>query len=190
MNKNNIISSWECECLSQNPIRARRCKACGRSIPNQVLSQIYYEELKQQKALVIIEDLELSEERCLKIGNILEKRKRTIVPAMIALVIILNAGRYCLSIGNTNAYVHDGIERRQERFWNETNNVQEAMDGLKSTPLVVAASYNAIVTKVMEVTEGIYNNHEMSEKHVDYGKIEHARRKIEGVIEYVTSTVE
>lgn len=55
--------------LSKNPLRFRKCKACGRDMPDSFAHKIYYEELKAQKAFVFVENAEKSKIRCLKIGS-------------------------------------------------------------------------------------------------------------------------
>ena len=36
----------------KSPLRFRKCKACGRDMPDSFAHKIYYEELKAQKAFV------------------------------------------------------------------------------------------------------------------------------------------
>lgn len=190
MSDNDVTSLWECECSSKNPLRFRRCKSCGRGMPNNFLSKIYLEELKEQKAFVVIEDFEASKKRCLQTGNLLEKMKSAVVPIMIALVIVLNCGRFYLDSANIGRIMSENAARRQERLWNEVGNVQGTMTGLKSTPIIVKTILVDIVTRTIEVDKGIVDNQKMSEKYINYNKIERVKNKIQGVIEHVTSKFE
>lgn len=190
MSDNDVTSLWECECSSKNPLRFRRCKSCGRGMPNNFLSKIYLEELKEQKAFVVIEDFEASKKRCLQTGNLLEKMKSAVVPIMIALVIVLNCGRFYLDSANIGRIMSENAARRQERLWNEAGNVQGTMTGLKSTPIIVKTILVDIVTRTIEVDKGIVDNQKMSEKYINYNKIERVKNKIQGVIEHVTSKFE
>lgn len=190
MSEKTITSLWECECSSKNPLRFRQCKSCGRGMPNHFLSKIYFEELKEQKAFVLIEDFEASKKRCLKVGKLLEKMKSAVVPIMIVLVIVLNGGRFYLDGANISNLMFESVTRRQERLWNEVDNVQGTMSGLKSTPVIVETIFMDIVTRVKDVDKGIVDKQEEFEKHIDYKKIEQAKNKIEGVIKYVTSKFE
>ena len=89
MSEKGITTFWECECSAKNPLRFRKCKACGRDMPDSFAHKIYYEELKAQKAFVFVENAEKSKIRCLKIGSFLEGWENAIVPIMIMLVICL-----------------------------------------------------------------------------------------------------
>jgi len=71
MSEKGITTFWECECSAKNPLRFRKCKACGRDMPDSFAHKIYYEELKAQKAFVFVENAEKSKIRCLKIGSFL-----------------------------------------------------------------------------------------------------------------------
>lgn len=53
MSEKGIATFWECECSAKNPLRFRKCKACGRDMPDSFAHKIYYEELKAQKAFVL-----------------------------------------------------------------------------------------------------------------------------------------
>ena len=85
MSEKGITTFWECECSAKNPLRFRKCKACGRDMPDSFAHKIYYEELKAQKAFVFVENAEKSKIRCLKIGSFLEGWENAIVPIMIML---------------------------------------------------------------------------------------------------------
>lgn len=53
MSEKGITTFWECECSAKNPLRFRKCKACGVICLIQFAHKIYYEELKAQKAFVL-----------------------------------------------------------------------------------------------------------------------------------------
>lgn len=63
----NITSAWRCSCNQANSLRQKRCKVCGDVIPENVLNQIYKEEIHVQN-----------------IGHAKEEEKRTIILAVIA----------------------------------------------------------------------------------------------------------
>ena len=44
MSEKGITTFWECECSAKNPLRFRKCKACGRDMPDSFAHKIYYEE--------------------------------------------------------------------------------------------------------------------------------------------------
>lgn len=190
MSKNDITYQWECECSSKNSLRFRKCKSCGKDMPQCVLSIVYYEELKQQKALALIDDLRVSEKRCLCVGSLLEKMKNVVAPITLVLVIVLNCGRINLDGVNIGKQMLENVAGHQERLWIETDNIQGAMSGLKSTPLIAKTIFMDIVTKINDVAKGIVNNEEKSEKHIDYNKMEKAKYKIERGMEHVTNKFE
>ena len=190
MSENSSIPIWECECSSKNPLRFRKCKSCGREMPNNIKSKIYLEELREQKAFVLVENAEASKRRCLKVGSFLEKTKKVVVPVMIVLVILLNSGRIYLDRANISNYINENIENCQERLWNRVDNVQGTMTGLKYTPLIIETIYFDTATKFKQVDKGIDDNWKTSEKQVDFKKIERAKNKIERAIEYVTNKFE
>ena len=105
MSEKGITTFWECECSAKNPLRFRKCKACGRDM-----------ELKAQKAFVFVENAEKSKIRCLKIGSFLEGWENAIVPIMIMLVIMLNGRRICLDSGTVYNCTYERLVERQERL--------------------------------------------------------------------------
>ncbi len=194
MSEKSITSLWECECSSKNPFRFRKCKICGRNMPEYYANKIYYEVLKEQKAFVFIENQEESKKRCLKIGSFLERAKSIVVPIMIVTVIALNAGRIYLDGFNISYYASESLADRKERLWSELDNTKEAVNGLKSTPVVIETIISDIVIKTMDVSKDLSVKQKESEKNVNYNKIEKVKNKIEkvknkieGVTEYVTS---
>mgnify|MGYP003106157414 FL=1 len=116
MSEKGITTFWECECSAKNPLRFRKCKACGRDMPDSFAHKIYYEELKAQKAFVFVENAEKSKIRCLKIGSFLEGWENAIVPIMIMLVIMLNGRRICLDSGTVYNCTYERLVERQERL--------------------------------------------------------------------------
>lgn len=187
MNDNSITSLWTCECSSKNQLRFRKCRSCGCSMPDIYAYKIYSEELKRQKALARIENFEASKVRLLKLGSFLEKMKSVVVPVTVVLVIALNFGRIYLDRAMISNYMFESGERRQERLWNEVDNIQRRLTGLKSMPLIAETIYSDLVTRATKISEGIGDNRERPEKHIVYGKIDRAKIKIEGAIEYVTN---
>lgn len=181
-----ITSLWECECSSKNPLRLRKCKSCGREIPYHYLSQIYYEELKAQKAFVLSEDFETSRKRCLKIGNSLEKMRSVVVPIMLAVLVVCNIGRIYFDNTNIEDALFNNLICREERLWNEVEIVQGRLTGLKKAPVVIETAISAIISSFEDVSTGIIESQIGSNKHIEYKKIEQTIDKIEGVIEYAT----
>ena len=190
MGEKSITSLWECECSSKNPLRYRKCKTCGRDMPVFFANKIYYEELKEQKAFVFIEDREESRNRCLKAGNFLERAKNSVIPIMVVLVIALNAGRIYLDSDNINKYTSESLEDRRDRLWSELDNTKETMNGLRSTPVVIGNIYSDTIFKITDVSKGFSTKQEESVKDIDYKKIVKVKNKIERAIKYVTSKFE
>ncbi len=190
MGEKSVTSLWKCECSSENPLRFRKCRSCGRDMPVFFANKIYHEVLEEQKAFVIIENQEASKKRCLRIGSFLERAKSTVVPIMVVLVVTLNAGRIYLDSYNISNYTTESLAYRRERLWSELDNAKETMNGLKSTPVVVETIFPNIVIKILDVSKGLSVKHKESDKNIDYEKIEKVRNKIEGAIEYVTSKFE
>ena len=52
-----ITSEWTCECLTNNPLRLKRCAVCGKEIPYRIVEKIYHEEIKVQKDYIYNEHL-------------------------------------------------------------------------------------------------------------------------------------
>lgn len=190
MSEKGITTFWECECSAKNPLRFRKCKACGRDMPDSFAHKIYYEELKAQKAFVFVENAEKSKIRCLKIGSFLEGWENAIVPIMIMLVIMLNGRRICLDSGTVYNCTYERLVERQERLLTEVDNFQGTMTGLKSTPLVFGKICSDIIDRIEDVSEGVVDKQEESRKYINQKKIERTKTKIEGVIEYVTNKFE
>ena len=172
MSEKGITTFWECECSAKNPLRFRKCKACGRDMPDSFAHKIYYEELKAQKAFV------------------LEGWENAIVPIMIMLVIMLNGRRICLDSGTVYNCTYERLVERQERLLTEADNFQGTMTGLKSTPLVFGKICSDIIDRIEDVSEGVVDKQEESRKYINQKKIERTKTKIEGVIEYVTNKFE
>ena len=190
MSEKGIATFWECECSAKNPLRFRKCKACGRDMPDSFAHKIYYEELKAQKAFVFVENAEKSKIRCLKIGSFLEGWENAIVPIMIMLVIMLNGRRICLDSGTVYNCTYERLVERQERLLTEADNFQGTMTGLKSTPLVFGKICSDIIDRIEDASEGVVDKQEESRKYINQKKIERTKTKIEGVIEYVTNKFE
>ena len=190
MGEKRITSLWECECSSKNPLRSRKCKTCGRDMPEYIANKIYYEELKEQKAFVFIEDQEESKNRCLKIGSFLESVKNIVVPITILIVIAINAGRIYLDSYNFSNYTSEILEDRQERLWCEMDNAKGRMNGLKTTPVVVETIFSDIVFEITNVSKCLSVKPKVFGKNIEYEKIEKIKNKIGRVTEYVTNSFE
>lgn len=190
MGEKNIAPLWECECSSKNPFRYRKCKNCGRDMPEFFANKIYYEVLKEQKAFIFIEDQGKAKKRYLKFGYFMERARNTVIPIMVVAVVALNAGRIYLDDVNINKCTSENLANWHERLWHELDNTRETMNGLKSTPTVVGTVFSDAISKITDINKGLSVKHGESEKNIEYVKIEKVKNKIERVTEYVTGRFE
>ncbi len=73
-----ITSEWTCECLTNNPLRLKRCAVCGKEIPYRIVEKIYHEEIKVQKDYIYNEHLNKATIRCNKYGERMQKMQKII----------------------------------------------------------------------------------------------------------------
>lgn len=181
-----ITSEWTCECLTNNPLRLKRCAVCGKEIPYRIIEKIYHEEIKVQKDYIYNEHLNKATIRCNKYGERMQKMQKIIAPITIALIVICT--------GLRNYYFPQDIKNdikqyqmlREERFMTDISGMGDKLTGWKSSCLIVKRTLENSKEAVSVVVDRLFDGSKRKYKNLNEKKFIKIQKKIRTVINYVT----
>ncbi len=178
-----LEKSWKCTCSTENPLRIRKCRKCGRIMPAEIREGVYSRQLVFLRESLENKEIENSKKRCDKVMPAIFLFTK-LMPLVAVIMVMAYVGlRYQIIANVSEDEVLRDILAKREFLLMISNCLDNRFAGPKALFMRVAEILNSY--EVMRYPDSVVLELGYKGKYIVISKVEIVVNKICEVFEYV-----
>lgn len=127
-----MTKKWICECSCSNKIYNKKCRCCNRPMPQSFIQIIYKEEIAYQLNFIRRENLGKSQKRINRIGLLMKRLNKAVIPVVGGIVIIMSASLVAFGNNNVKYSLQNYKNSKATRYNEELKDIKMSLSNVRS----------------------------------------------------------